>query len=383
MGIAIHELLKLEATENFKLVAGLGGVNRKVSSVGIVDSEEIEMLPESLLPGEFLITNFLIIRESPELITEYIRGMVNAQSACLAIKATYFNEIPHEAMALANEHQFPVFIFTETYIDTLVIDINNALNRESNEKRLNIIIQDLIEHNLNEFRINELARDLNRNFQKNFVVCYLMENEEIKDEFKLTFNITALNELVGINGLVAKYKSGYLVIYSNESKHGSTIKDMMKSILNLSGVSEKNYKVGISNPKQALGHLGIAISESIYAYSFTIIEKTAVAEFENIGIYQVLMPLANNEWVHSYCTNIIGSLLDYDSDHGTELLETAIAYINNDGDIQKTAEVLYQHGNTVRYRIRKIAKLQGATTMKGFVYETLSVAIRWHLINKR
>ncbi len=45
--------------------------------------------------------------------------------------------------------------------------------------------------------------------------------------------------------------------------------------------------------------------------------------------------------------------MEYDREHGTDLLKTAEAYVMYKGDFKETAKFLFQHGNTIRYRIEK------------------------------
>jgi carbohydrate diacid regulator len=57
------------------------------------------------------------------------------------------------------------------------------------------------------------------------------------------------------------------------------------------------------------------------------------------------------------------------------LMETLRAYLDSDLDIARTAETLYVHPNTVRYRLRRIADLTGLDTQRfsGLV-ELLTIA---------
>ncbi len=65
---------------------------------------------------------------------DYIEEMIDGQAACLAIKSIYFDSIPDEAIELADAKQFPVFIFDETFLDTLVVEIDKVLNMYGHEK---------------------------------------------------------------------------------------------------------------------------------------------------------------------------------------------------------------------------------------------------------
>ena len=55
----------------------------------------------------------------------------------------------------------------------------------------------------------------------------------------------------------------------------------------------------------------------------------------------------------------IGSLIDYDREHHSELLKTLFAYLNEFGALEATAAKLYVHRNSLRYRLTRIAELTG------------------------
>jgi len=55
--------------------------------------------------------------------------------------------------------------------------------------------------------------------------------------------------------------------------------------------------------------------------------------------------------------SILGQLINYDEQNKTELYNTLIIYLENNCNISLTAEKLFVHPNSVRYRINKIEKL--------------------------
>ena len=55
----------------------------------------------------------------------------------------------------------------------------------------------------------------------------------------------------------------------------------------------------------------------------------------------------------------IGSLIDYDREHGAELFDSANAYLLAHGDVRAAAGELGIHPNTLRYRIRRVEQLLG------------------------
>ena len=61
------------------------------------------------------------------------------------------------------------------------------------------------------------------------------------------------------------------------------------------------------------------------------------------------------------------------------LLETVISYVKNNGDFAKTSEELFQHSNTVRYRIRKAEQLLGLPDFA--TAEEMALIIRCYLLH--
>nr|WP_243157966.1 helix-turn-helix domain-containing protein [Aminipila terrae] len=55
-------------------------------------------------------------------------------------------------------------------------------------------------------------------------------------------------------------------------------------------------------------------------------------------------------------------------------------FVENDGNYIKTAEALYLHKNTIRYRINKIKELHHMENSELNFYEQLSIAIKLYKI---
>ena len=78
---------------------------------------------------------------------------------------------------------------------------------------------------------------------------------------------------------------------------------------------------------------------------------------DELGIDAYLFPLLHNRFVVHRCMEDYARLLSYDRENHASLAETARIFIESDLDVTETAEKLYQHTNTVRYRLRKIRSL--------------------------
>ena len=125
-----------------------------------------------------------------------------------------------------------------------------------------------------------------------------------------------------------------------------------------------------------LTSLNNSIQESLYAFKYSMIYKKDISFFHEIGINKMILPILDNPWVLKYYNKMIEPLIVYDKNNETELLKTAVKYVENNRDIKATAEELFQHGNTVRYRIDKINKIFSEHCKSEHFYEELAVSVR-------
>lgn len=124
MNVTIHEILSLKKFNTFRLVAGANGLSRKVIRAGFIDHEMPVELSNVLFEGEMIFSNLPMIKDKPEIIIEYTQALIKAKCAGFAIKTTFFKSIPEDAIILANDNNFPLFLFDDTYIEKLILDID-------------------------------------------------------------------------------------------------------------------------------------------------------------------------------------------------------------------------------------------------------------------
>ena len=103
--------------------------------------------------------------------------------------------------------------------------------------------------------------------------------------------------------------------------------------------------------------------------------------YDSISSYLLLDRIPTAE-LNNYCHEQVQRLWAYDVEHGTELCATLQVYLEQTKSLAKTAEVLFVHRNTVRYRIKRCMELLGDDLEHGteiFAY-ILSLRIREYRI---
>ena len=84
-----------------------------------------------------------------------------------------------------------------------------------------------------------------------------------------------------------------------------------------------------------------------------------VACHEDLGAFQLLLSLQDDDALISYCRSVLGPIEQGEGEYGDELVRSLDAFIEHNGHWEKAASALYCHRHTLRYRIRRVEQLTG------------------------
>ncbi|MCM3760940.1 PucR family transcriptional regulator ligand-binding domain-containing protein [Alkalihalobacillus oceani] len=88
-------------------------------------------------------------------------------------------------------------------------------------------------------------------------------------------------------------------------------------------------------------------------------EDRKLTFYDELGIFKVIHSLSNEEIMRGYYEETIEPILAFDQQRQTNFFETVIAYFEENEHLQRTAERMNVHVNTLKYRLTKIEKLTG------------------------
>jgi len=84
-----------------------------------------------------------------------------------------------------------------------------------------------------------------------------------------------------------------------------------------------------------------------------------VASYEDLGAFQLLLSLQDEDALSSYCRSVLEPIERGEGDYGDELVRSLDVFIEHNGHWERAAAALYCHRHTLRYRIRRIEQLTG------------------------
>jgi sugar diacid utilization regulator len=89
-------------------------------------------------------------------------------------------------------------------------------------------------------------------------------------------------------------------------------------------------------------------------------EDTVLA-FEETGAYRLLLPAMSEDpaELQRFFAETVEPLVTYDEQYETDLVQTLETFLDADGNVAGTAQRLYTHRHTVRYRLERVRDLTG------------------------
>lgn len=366
MSITVNEIYQLKEMEPLKLVAGASGLNNEIRGVGILDyefsiQEEQLKINWPFRKYDFVVTSLLFAKDKPELLLSMVEALVSDHISALAVKNVVFKTLPDNVIDYANEHKLPIFLFgrEDAYFEDIITLLKNKIKERSNfdylEHQISLFVRDELEIKAQR----ELARKLLPNRGRTYCVYYF----SLKDEYKNS--IRDLHRLFRLNGHEDQrafyYKGGciYICDWIDEKlkSPGAILTKYQSQFQEVLSMPFDRYKVSMSELSDDANNLLNALKQCLCANRFLDLKKLEMIEFSDMGIYQILLPLYRSAWFKGYSEKIIAKILEFDRQTEGDLYMTAKIYVEQFGDINKVAEVLHIHKNTVRYRINKIREL--------------------------
>ncbi|HEY7629689.1 MAG TPA: helix-turn-helix domain-containing protein [Thermoleophilaceae bacterium] len=102
-------------------------------------------------------------------------------------------------------------------------------------------------------------------------------------------------------------------------------------------------------------------AEAFLAANVAVAQGTEELAFEETGAYRLLLPamVEDPEELRRFHDETVAPLVAYDEQYETELVRTLETFLDADGNVAQTAQRLYTHRHTVRYRLERVKELTG------------------------
>jgi sugar diacid utilization regulator len=139
------------------------------------------------------------------------------------------------------------------------------------------------------------------------------------------------------------------------------------------------FAVGRSRPAVDPLELSRAGNEALLAANVAGGEPEApVLAFEETGAYRLLLSAMSEDpaELQRFYAETVEPLVAYDEQYETDLVQTVEAFLDNDGNVAGTAQKLFTHRHTIRYRLERVRELSGLDVGSTDGREKLSLGLK-------
>jgi len=103
-----------------------------------------------------------------------------------------------------------------------------------------------------------------------------------------------------------------------------------------------------------------------------------VLAFDDTGAYRLLLPAMSEDpaELQRFYAETVEPLVAYDEQYDTDLVTTVEAFLDCDGNVAATAQRLFTHRHTIRYRLERVRDLSGLDVGSSDGREKLSLGLK-------
>ncbi len=386
MSLKVRDLLEIDIFNDFELLAGEGGLDRPIESTEILDYEFARgamMNRSQIFWGRSIaLSSLLFAKDDPSLILDAVKHLVEYKVSCLAFKPVILEELPQEVIDFANKNDFPIFRFgEEKFFEDIIIIVKNELDRGNDALRMEVALEEILSHRMNARKdLIRFQKSLHPDFRK-YMQAVFVQNADLKDErLYITIQRFAHTEGLQKKTAVCKFRNGFFIFLSQDTENIDRFKAQMMDVTTSMGMNPKELTCGFSSVGRTDNDFERLICEAFWAEQISELEGRRYLRFREIGIYRILTESIHSPEMIRYMEEYLRPLQNKKGS-GSELMETARAYVLNHGDLDDTAKALFCHKNTVRYRLNKIRELLDPEASEHDFYANLSIAIRISIIH--
>lgn len=375
------DLFKLPSLSKMKIIAGNKGLHKIIR--WSYKAESIH-LAKWVHGGELLIVSKMVIHEKNFNLYNFLKEAIslNISGALLLIGPNYIEQIPQSVIDLSNQKHFPLFLIPW---DTPLVDIFEELGHAIasinliNDKHKDLLFSIIFNTNLSLDYLKYQSQEVNFSFDgylQFFEINFLLPQSEnaiiLNDVDKDTICqfIHTLFENEHIPILSSSYTKNIIALVNVNNTSLDTLNTLFPQILNYIKENYPNYivNIGIGTRQKSLEKYKLSYEQASKCINLAIKQKqkNMIYYYEQLGLYQLFYDINNKTLLENFVHNILYSLMAYDKKYNTNLIQTLEVYLNKNCNLNQTAETLFIHRNTIKYRLQRIEEITNTSLDDAF-----------------
>ena len=354
--IRIKELFRLQNLKNLRLIAGQEGLERMVSAAVLLEYDSSRMELPDFYRGDLVVTTLAYARGDGMLMANSLLALLGQGIAGLLVKTAYFHELPQNVIMMANRLGTPLFLFDETYIEEVILEVTELIRGKRHFAGYEAELDALMRGSLTAEQIKEKVQRIDPAGAKLYRLFALYPSERLSLLSDRFYALLTGSEACARRYICMEWRR-MLIVLCHVEEEGRDAAGDLEMLLTQAEVQREGLFAGASGTRSDASAFGVALCEAVYAARAARLNGKLVVTAEELGLYAYLFPMSENPFVCEQCRRQLARIREYDMQNRTSLEQTARVYVQEKMEIAATAKALFQHPNTVRYRLTKIQKL--------------------------
>lgn len=358
--IHIKELFRLQNIHRLRLIAGQDGLERTVTEAVLFEYDPSRVQLPDFYRGDLVVTTLAYARGDAKLVAHSLQALMNQGIAGLMVKTAYFSELPQAVITLANRLGTPVFLFDDTYIEEVILQVTDLIRGKRHFAGFEQDVDALMRGDLTEEQTMERARRIDPLGQSSYRIYAVSPKERMITLDDKLYALMETDADAAHRCTFIEWRRMMLALCREED--GLSAQEALTrfgDLLTRAGVDRQSVVIGQSDLREARAQMGASLCEAVYAARAAKLCGKAELAAHELGLYAYLFPMSENPFVCDRCRRVLSAIREYDAQNHTNLEQTALVYVKENMEIAAAAKVLFQHPNTVRYRLSKIQRIIG------------------------
>ena len=358
--IHIKELFRLQNIHRLRLIAGQDGLERTVTEAVLFEYDPSRVQLPDFYRGDLVVTTLAYARGDAKLVAHSLQALMNQGIAGLMVKTAYFSELPQAVITLANRLGTPVFLFDDTYIEEVILQVTDLIRGKRHFAGFEQDVDALMRGDLTEEQTRERARRIDPLGQSSYRIYAVSPKERMITLDDKLYALMETDADAAHRCTFIEWRRMMLALCREED--GLSAQEALArfgDLLTRAGVDRHSVVIGQSDLREARAQMGASLCEAVYAARAAKLCGKAELAAHELGLYAYLFPMSENPFVCDRCRRVLSAIREYDAQNHTNLEQTALVYVKENMEIAAAAKVLFQHPNTVRYRLSKIQRIIG------------------------
>lgn len=358
--IHIKELFRLQNIHRLRLIAGQDGLERTVTEAVLFEYDPSRVQLPDFYRGDLVVTTLAYARGDAKLVAHSLQALMNQGIAGLMVKTAYFSELPQAVITLANRLGTPVFLFDDTYIEEVILQVTDLIRGKRHFAGFEQDVDALMRGDLTEEQTRERARRIDPLGQSSCRIYAVSPKERMITLDDKLYALMETDADAAHRCTFIEWRRMMLALCREED--GLSAQEALTrfgDLLTRAGVDRQSVVIGQSDLREARAQMGASLCEAVYAARAAKLCGKAELAAHELGLYAYLFPMSENPFVCDRCRRVLSAIREYDAQNHTNLEQTALVYVKENMEIAAAAKVLFQHPNTVRYRLSKIQRIIG------------------------